>query len=100
MWAGPFSGGRTVAAVINLFDHPQTLTLDLPDVGLQSASVMKDVWNNKSAYKVLTSYSALVEPHGTLLLELQGTTAAGFYDSKFVRTTGYFYPFKTPDTNR
>jgi alpha-galactosidase len=89
VWAGPLSGGRTVAAVINLFDEPQTLTLDLPDVGLQSAGVVKDIWNNLSAKKILTSYSALVPPHGTLLLELQGTISAGFYDSIFASTSGY-----------
>jgi alpha-galactosidase len=38
VWEGPLSGGRTVAAVINLLDETQTLTLDLLDVGLQSAS--------------------------------------------------------------
>jgi len=48
LWAGPLSGGRTVAAVINLLDKTKTLTLNLPDVGLQSASIVKDIWNNNS----------------------------------------------------
>jgi alpha-galactosidase len=89
IWAGPLSGERTVAAIINLFDKPQKLTLDLPDIGLQSAGIVKDIWNNVSSNNVLTSYSAMVGPHGTLLLELQGTTAAGLYNSTFASTTGY-----------
>jgi alpha-galactosidase len=89
LWAGPLSDGRTVAAVINLFDKPQNLTLDLPDIGLQSAGIVKDIWNNVSSNDVLTSYSAIVAPHGTLLLELQGSTAAGLYNSTFASTTGY-----------
>jgi alpha-galactosidase len=89
LWAGPLSGERTVAAIINLFDKPQNLTLDLPDIGLQSAGVVKDIWNNVSSNNVLTSYSAMVGPHGTLLLELQGTTAAGLYNSTFASTAGY-----------
>jgi alpha-galactosidase len=85
VWARPLSGGRTVAAVINLFDEPQILTLDFQDVILQSARVAKDIWNNFTANNVLTSCTAHIDPHGTPLLELQGTTAAGFCTLTFAR---------------
>ena len=79
VWAGPLSGGRTVVAVINLDDVDRTLTLDLPDVGLQTAASVNDVWNGLAASNVITSYTGAVAAHGTLLLELGDTTAAGQY---------------------
>jgi alpha-galactosidase len=79
VWAGPLSGGRTVVAVINLQDVARTLTLDLPDVGFQTARAVKDIWNGVTASNVVTSYTGAVEAHGTLLLELSHTTAAGQY---------------------
>lgn len=80
VWAGPLSGERTVVAVINLKDVARNLTLNLPDVGLQKAGLVKDIWNNVTVRDVLTSYTAPVESHGTLLLELCNTTLAGLYD--------------------
>ncbi|KAF4628248.1 hypothetical protein G7Y89_g9903 [Cudoniella acicularis] len=79
VWAGPLSGGRTVVALVNLLDVATTLTVDFPDVGIQKASSVKDVWNGVAVQNVLTSYSASVAAHGTILLELGGTTAAGIY---------------------
>ena len=82
IWAGPLSGNRIVVAVINLEDVARTLTLDLPDVGVQKAGMLKDIWNGVTANDVLTSYTAHVEAHGTILLELSETTAAGEYEAE------------------
>jgi alpha-galactosidase len=79
IWAGPLSNSRTVVAVINLENTARSITLDLPDVGLQAAGTLKDIWNGVSATNVMTSYTANVAAHGTLLLELGSTTAAGVY---------------------
>jgi alpha-galactosidase len=79
VWAGPLSGGRTVVAVINLNDVARSLTLDLPDVGLQTARIVRDVWNEFTTTSVVTSYTGTVQAHGTLLLELSDTTASGQY---------------------
>jgi alpha-galactosidase len=79
VWAGPLSGDRTIAAVINLFNESRTLTLDLPDIGLQYAASGKDIWNSVNVEGILTSYSATVEGHGTLLLELSDTVTSGEY---------------------
>jgi alpha-galactosidase len=89
VWAGPLSGGRTVVAVINLQDFETTLTLDLPDVGLQKAGTLKDIWNGVAKTNVLTSYSASVQAHGTLLLELGTTTASGIYSVSDATVVGY-----------
>jgi alpha-galactosidase len=79
VWAGPLSGSRTVVAVINLNNQARSLTLDLPDVGIQKAGTLKDIWNGNTATNVITSYTASVEAHGTILLELGSTTVAGEY---------------------
>lgn len=79
VWSGPLSRGRTVAALVNWNNQSITATLDLPDVGLQSAGYVKDLWRNVTTTNVQTSYTATIPAHGTLLLELGNTTAAGEY---------------------
>ncbi|KAJ5999436.1 hypothetical protein N7451_007246 [Penicillium sp. IBT 35674x] len=81
VWSGPLSGDRVVAAVINWDDEERELTLDLPDVGLQYAGSVKDIWDGKSVKGVKTSYSASIAAHGVLLLELGDTTTAGTYST-------------------
>jgi len=80
VWAGSLSGNRMVVAVVNLQNDARDLTLDLPDVGVQKAGWVKDIWNNVTPKDVLTSYTAHVEAHGTLLLELGEITIDGSYD--------------------
>lgn len=93
IWAGHLSGERTVVAVINLADEATELTLDLPDVGLQTAGTVKDIWNQAAAMNVTTSYTGTVEAHGTLLLELSDTTKAGQYTISEATVSGsVFYP--------
>lgn len=81
VWAGPLSGSRMVVALLNLQDEARELALDFPTIGVQKAGLVKDIWNGVTASDVLTSYTAQVEPHGTLLLEIGETTAAGYYNS-------------------
>ncbi|KAJ5034874.1 uncharacterized protein L3040_008142 [Drepanopeziza brunnea f. sp. 'multigermtubi'] len=88
VWAGELSGERTVVAVINLKNEARELTLDLPDAGVQRAGWLKDIWNNAAASDVLTSYTAPVGAHGTILLELGNTTVAGTYDAKNAAISG------------
>lgn len=87
VWAGPLSGNRTVVALINLFNETRDLTMDLPDVGLQYAASLKDIWNGATADAVKTSYTGSVEGHGTLLLELSDTIENGTYSADFFATT-------------
>nr|Q0CVX4.2 RecName: Full=Probable alpha-galactosidase D; AltName: Full=Melibiase D; Flags: Precursor [Aspergillus terreus NIH2624] len=82
VWSGPLSNGRTVAAVINWRGEARDLTLDLPDIGLQSAGLVKNIWAGSTSRNVQTSYTARVEGHGTMLLELRDTVPAGVYPKK------------------
>ena len=79
MWSGPLSNDRTIVALVNWNDAAINGTLSLPDIGLQSAGVLFDVWNNISTTNVKTSYSATIPEHGTLLVELGETTPVGIY---------------------
>ncbi|KAJ5301527.1 hypothetical protein N7508_006390 [Penicillium antarcticum] len=82
VWSGPLSEGRTVVALINWADEARNLTLNLPDVGLQSAGTVKNIWKGKTSSNVKTSYTSSVEAHGVMLLELGDTNQAGVYSSK------------------
>lgn len=81
LWAGPLSGNRMVIALINLQNRTRDLTFDLPDVGIQKAGLVKDIWNGVTVKDVLTSYTSQVKAHGTLLLEIGETTTARYYNS-------------------
>ena len=79
VWAGELSGGRIVAALVNWINETRTLGLDLPDVGVQSAGSLKDVWGEKTVENVKSRYEAEVKGHGVLLVELENITEAGTY---------------------
>ncbi|KAI5295989.1 hypothetical protein KEM52_006152 [Ascosphaera acerosa] len=79
VWSEPLSGDRVVAALINWAEERRNLTLDLPDIGLQYAKSLKDVWRHTVAKDVRTSYTSEVEPHGVMLLELGGALLNGSY---------------------
>ncbi|CAI7575810.1 unnamed protein product [Penicillium pancosmium] len=96
VWSGPLSKGRTVAALINWADETRELTLNLPDIGVQFAGRVKDIWAGKSVQNVKTSYTSTVQPHGVMLLELDDTIAAGSYNSNgFASVNGNTYTFES-----
>jgi alpha-galactosidase len=88
VWTGPLSGNRMVVALTNLETVSRSLTLDLPVVGVQKAGSIKDIWNGVTVNNVLTSYTAQVAAHGTLLLELGNLTSTGSYSPKDAVTAG------------
>ncbi|KAL4976033.1 alpha-galactosidase D [Aspergillus desertorum] len=89
VWSGPLEGGRTVAAVINWRGEAREITLDLPDIGLQYARTLKNIWAGESVQGVRTSYSAVVAAHGVMLVELRETVEEGVYlGDIFSSTTG------------
>ncbi len=87
VWSGPLEGGRTVVAVINWRGEEREIALDLPDVGLQFAGGLRDVWAGESVEDVKTKYTAVVAAHGTLLVELSETLPAGEYSSDIFAAT-------------
>ncbi|KAL4768532.1 alpha-galactosidase D [Aspergillus nidulans var. acristatus] len=89
VWSGPLEGGRTIAAVINWRDEDREITLDLPDIGLQYAETLQNVWADETVKGVKTSYSSVVEAHGVMLVQLAGTVEEGVYPADvFAATNG------------
>jgi alpha-galactosidase len=89
VWSGPLEGGRTIAAVINWRDEDREIMLDLPDIGLQYAETLQNVWADETVKGVKTSYSSVVEAHGVMLVQLAGTVEEGVYPADvFAATNG------------
>ncbi|PYH42979.1 alpha-galactosidase D [Aspergillus saccharolyticus JOP 1030-1] len=92
VWSGPLAGGRTVAALVNWWNESRALTLELPDIGLQFAGNVRNVWAEGSSVAdegVRTRYTATVPGHGTMLLELGATQPRGEYRREwFAETKG------------
>ena len=86
VWSGPLSGGRIVTAVINWANESRTLTLNLPDIGVQHVTSLRNIWSGSNASDIRTTYSAEVDPHGTMLVELNGTILAGTYPAELFAT--------------
>jgi alpha-galactosidase len=76
-----------VAALINWANESRELTLDLPDIGLQHAKIVKNIWAKETLSNVRTTYSAAVDAHGVMLLELEDATEAGLYPSSLFATS-------------
>ncbi|KAJ5600931.1 hypothetical protein N7450_001998 [Penicillium hetheringtonii] len=85
VWSGPLSNGRTVAAVINWADNARELTLNLPDIGLQYAGQVKDIWAERVSKDVKTSYTSTVDPHGLNFANSNGNTYT--FESIYANTT-------------
>ncbi|KAL4867655.1 alpha-galactosidase D [Aspergillus spectabilis] len=79
VWSGPLEGGRVVVALVNWQGVQRELQLDLPDVGVQFAGGLRDIWQGESVEGVRTVYRGRVEAHGTMLLELRDVLPAGVY---------------------
>jgi alpha-galactosidase len=96
VWSGDLEDTRVVAALINWDDVEKDLTIDLPDVGVQYAGSIKDVWAGQAVGGVRTSYTSTVAAHGVMLLELNNVTQAGVYSAElFATKSGYVpsYPY-------
>lgn len=87
IWSGPLSKNRTVVALVNWADTARTLQFDLSDVGIQFAATARNIWAASEAASIKTWYNASVEPHGTILLELSGTSPVGYYATDIFATS-------------
>ena len=100
VWAGPLSNGRTVVALVNWNGQARNAQINFPDFGVQSAASLYDVWAQVSKSNVKTSYAASIAAHGTVLLELGGTSPAGTYAaSLFASSSGLVHTYMRLCTN-
>jgi Alpha galactosidase C-terminal beta sandwich domain len=75
VWAKTLYGtGRRAVVLLNRGVQPASVTVRWADLGLASVSTVRDVWGNRNLPVAgSSSYSALVRPHGSVMLIVQGT---------------------------
>lgn len=78
LWAGPLANGDVAVLVVDLSNAARTLSVQLAQLGIASATV-KDLWTG-TAVTSSGSYSGKVNAHGSLALRLsnvQRVTSSG-----------------------
>ncbi|KAF2971892.1 hypothetical protein GQX73_g1727 [Xylaria multiplex] len=68
LWAGTLSNGDIAVLVVDLTNTHRTLSLQLSDLGIESADI-KDLWTFATARNI-SSYSKEVNGHGSIVLRL------------------------------
>ena len=71
VWAGPLSGGRTVAVLLNLQSAAAPVSVTLEQLGLKSGATVEatDLWSGALSTHT-GSISGKVEAHGVLAFTL------------------------------
>lgn len=87
VWSMPLNNGKMVVAVINLHNEDRTLPVLLPDVGLQGAGLVRDIWGQNSYKDVATAMLVAVKAHGVILLEMSDITFQGRYPQSMAEVT-------------
>ncbi|OHF02904.1 hypothetical protein CORC01_01662 [Colletotrichum orchidophilum] len=82
LWAGDLANGDVAVLLAEMRNASRQMTLQFSDLGITSATV-KDLWANKTVTNA-NSYTAQVNPHGSLALRLsnikRSTAAATKYN--------------------
>ncbi|KAI1287519.1 alfa-D-galactopyranosidase/beta-L arabinopyranosidase [Xylaria venustula] len=68
LWSGNLANGDIAVLVVDLSDTQRTLTLQLSELGIQSADI-KDLWTSETVDNT-NSYSKEVNGHGSIALRL------------------------------
>ena len=69
-WATNLAGGERAALLLNRRSAPANITLNLATLGLSSAVTMHDLFPSMPLGEATGSFTAEVEPHGSLFLRL------------------------------
>ena len=70
-----------ITGSVNWNDFEMNPTMKLPLIGFQTVGMLISLWNSASEWNVKTFDIASCYTHGTLLVELTKTTAAGQYST-------------------
>ncbi len=68
MWARPLANGDRAIAIFNRGSSPLSYTADLRLAGAKPTAHLQDLWEKKEATVVKGQYTAMVAPHGVILL--------------------------------
>jgi Alpha galactosidase A/Alpha galactosidase C-terminal beta sandwich domain len=73
VWAKILYGtGRRAVVLLNRGVQPASVTVRWSDLGLTSVRTVRDVWAHSTVSAGPSSYTALVRPHGAVMLIVQG----------------------------
>src|SRR5665213_1040601 len=70
IWTKPLQGGAKAVALFNLGNFPYPITVQLKNVGLPGSVRARDLWSHKDIGRLQGSYTAVVPPHGVVMLRL------------------------------
>jgi len=70
VWSKPLANRDVAVALFNRGMEPAEITIKLPDVGFPKGGQIRNLWERKDLGGILTQYSTMVPPHGSVLLRL------------------------------
>jgi hypothetical protein len=73
IWKGQMSNGDWVIGFFNRENDPRTRTIDFNSLGLPQGAYARNLWEHRNL-GLLKSYSALVPPHGCIIVRLSNST--------------------------
>ena len=71
VWARPLFDGTHAAALVNLADDAQKITVKWADLGLNAPQNVRDIWMHKNLGVMKDGYTVEVPAHGCVVLRLR-----------------------------
>jgi len=75
VWAGPLSDGSEVVVLFNRAAVPQKITVTWTNLGISGSANVRDLWQHKDLGNFATSYSAVVNAHGAVMVKVTPKSA-------------------------
>ena len=70
VWAKEMEDGSHAVGLFNRGEMPATVEAKFSDLGLTGKHRVRDLWRQKDLGKFRTSFSAVVPPHGVVLVRI------------------------------
>jgi alpha-galactosidase len=71
VWAKPLSGSEVAVGLFNQLTSATHVTVKLADIGLRGDAQARDLWAHSDLGVVHDSYTAVVPPHGVVMLRMR-----------------------------
>jgi len=73
VWAGPLEGGKYAVVLFNRASKQHSITADWNNIGIPTGQAMKgrDVWQHKNIGTFAANFTAMVEPHDVVAIQLE-----------------------------
>ena len=71
VWARPLANGDFAIALVNRYPKARNISVDLSELGIEGAYIVRDCWKQEDEGQVSGTLSAEVLPHATKLVRLR-----------------------------